>query len=140
MNWLKGKKTYLIAVLMILVSMLHLITGDMSLEEFVTSEHVNTLLEGVDLGTLRAGISKKPIRQPVQYKSSTERSRHDIPTDPLGFHDMDRGPWLVDPRVLRGQGVSRIPISGSRCPLTPQPRRSAGVAVRPFAQRPVDLW
>ncbi|MCH6578909.1 MAG: hypothetical protein IH802_00900 [Nitrospinae bacterium] len=62
MYWLKGKKTYLIAGLMVLVSMLHLITGDMSLAEFVTSEQVNTLLEGVGLGTLRAGISKKPIR------------------------------------------------------------------------------
>ncbi len=62
MYWLKGKKTYLIAGLMVLVSMLHLITGDMSLAEFVTSEHVNILLEGVGLGTLRAGVSKKPIR------------------------------------------------------------------------------
>lgn len=62
MYWLKGKKTYLIAGLMVLVSMLHLITGDMNLAEFVTSEHVNTLLEGIGLGTLRAGVSKKPIR------------------------------------------------------------------------------
>ncbi len=62
MYWLKGKKTYLIAGLMVLVSMLHLITGDMSLAEFVTSEHVNTLLEGVGLGTLRAGVSKTPGR------------------------------------------------------------------------------
>ena len=59
---LQGKKTYLIAGLMVLVYMLHLITGDMSLAEFVTSEQVNTLLEGVGLGTLRAGVSKKPIR------------------------------------------------------------------------------
>ena len=43
MYWLKGKTTYLIAGLMVLLSMLHLVTGDMSLAEFVTSEHVNTL-------------------------------------------------------------------------------------------------
>ena len=62
MYWLKGKKTYPIAGLMVLVSMLHLITGDMSLAEFVTSEQVNTLLEGVGLGTLLAGIYQQPIR------------------------------------------------------------------------------
>ena len=62
MYWLKGKKPYLIAGLMVLVSMLHLVFGDISLAEFVTSEHVNTLFEGIGLGTLRAGISKKPIR------------------------------------------------------------------------------
>ena len=62
MYWLQGKKTYLIAGLMVLVSMLRLITGDMILAEFVTSDHVNTLLGGVGLGTLRAGVSKLSVR------------------------------------------------------------------------------
>ena len=59
---LQGKKTYLIGGLMVLVSMLRLITGDMSLAEFVTSDHVNTLLGGVGLGALRAGVSKLSVR------------------------------------------------------------------------------
>jgi len=29
----------------------------MSLAEFVTSEHINTLLEGIGLSTLRSGVS-----------------------------------------------------------------------------------
>ena len=57
MNWLKGKKTYIIAGLMVSASLIHLILGDIGLVEFATSEHLNTLLEGVGLGTLRAGIS-----------------------------------------------------------------------------------
>ena len=57
MQWLKGKKTYIIAGLMATASLIHLLSGDMSLADFVTSEHLNTLLEGVGLGTLRAGLS-----------------------------------------------------------------------------------
>jgi hypothetical protein len=57
MQWLKGKKTYIIAGLMVAASLIHLLSGDMSLADFVTSEHLNTLLEGVGLGTLRAGVS-----------------------------------------------------------------------------------
>ena len=57
MQWLKGKKTYIIAGLMVSVSLIHLLFGDMSLAEFVTSEHINTLLEGIGLSTLRSGVS-----------------------------------------------------------------------------------
>lgn len=57
MDWLKGKKTYIIAGLMVVAALLNLITGDMGLAEFVTSDHLNTLLEGVGLGTLRAGVA-----------------------------------------------------------------------------------
>jgi hypothetical protein len=57
MQWLKGKKTYIIAGLMATASLIHLLSGDMSLAEFATSEHLNTLLEGEGLGTLRAGVS-----------------------------------------------------------------------------------
>jgi hypothetical protein len=57
MNWLKGKKTYIIAGLMVLASLIHLFLGDIGFVEFASSEHLNTLLEGVGLGTLRAGIS-----------------------------------------------------------------------------------
>ena len=57
MNWLKGKKTYIIAGLMVSASLIHLFSGDIGFAEFAASEHLNTLLEGVGLGTLRAGVS-----------------------------------------------------------------------------------
>jgi hypothetical protein len=57
MDWLKGKKTYLIAGLMAAASLVHLVSGDIGFVEFVTGEHLNTLLEGIGLGTLRAGVS-----------------------------------------------------------------------------------
>ena len=57
MNWLKGKKTYIIAGLMVSASLVHLFSGGIGFVEFASSEHLNTLLEGVGLGTLRAGVS-----------------------------------------------------------------------------------
>ena len=57
MQWLKGKKTYIVAGLMASASLVHLMSGDMGLAEFVTSDHLNALLEGIGLGTLRAGVS-----------------------------------------------------------------------------------
>ena len=62
MDWLKGKKTYIVAGLMVLASLLHLITGDMGLAEFITSEQLNVLLEGVGLGSLRAGVAGSRVR------------------------------------------------------------------------------
>ena len=59
MSWLKGKKTYITAGLMVLTSLVHLFLGDISLAEFITSEHVNTLLEGIGLGTLRSGVAQR---------------------------------------------------------------------------------
>lgn len=59
MNWLNGKKTYLVAGLMVAVTLLQLITGDATLQEFIMSEHITTLLEAVGLGTLRAGVAKR---------------------------------------------------------------------------------
>lgn len=58
MQWLQGRKTYVIASLMVAASLIHLISGDIGLAEFAASEHLNTLLEGVGLATLRAGVSK----------------------------------------------------------------------------------
>ena len=57
MSWLQGKKTYIVSVLMVLVSLQDLITGDMGIAQFFTSPHVNILLSGVGLGTLRAGVA-----------------------------------------------------------------------------------
>jgi hypothetical protein len=57
MNWLKGKKTYFVSGLMFVVTLLQLITGETTLQEFILSEHVTTLLGAVGLGTLRAGMT-----------------------------------------------------------------------------------
>lgn len=53
---LKGRKTYIVSVLMVLVSLVNLIAGDMSLVEFAASPHLQLLLEGMGLSTLRAGV------------------------------------------------------------------------------------
>ncbi|MDH5762747.1 MAG: hypothetical protein OEZ51_07190 [Nitrospinota bacterium] len=57
MVWLKGKKTYIVASLMVAISLVHLFLGEIGLAEFFASEHMNTLLEGLGLGTLRAGVA-----------------------------------------------------------------------------------
>ena len=36
----------------------HLLSGDMGFVEFAASEYLNALLEGEDLGPLRAGVSQ----------------------------------------------------------------------------------
>lgn len=58
MDWLKGKKTYIIAVLMIVVGVVKVATGDMSLMTMLGSEHIQTILEGFGLATIRAGVAK----------------------------------------------------------------------------------
>jgi hypothetical protein len=57
MKWLQGKKTYIVSGLMAIVTLLQLLAGETTLQEFVMSEHVTTLIEAVGLGTLRAGIA-----------------------------------------------------------------------------------
>jgi len=59
MNWLNGKKTYLVAGLMATMTLLQLITGETTLQQFILSDGVTTLLQAVGLGTLRAGVAKK---------------------------------------------------------------------------------
>ena len=59
MNWLKGKKTYIVSMLMATMTLLQLITGETTLQEFIMSEHVTTLIEAVGLGTLHAGIASR---------------------------------------------------------------------------------
>ncbi len=58
MNGLNGKKTYIVSALMVIVSLIHLFLGDISLTEFVSSDHMTVLLEAVGLSTLRVGIKK----------------------------------------------------------------------------------
>ena len=42
---------------MIMVTLMQLLVGETTLQEFILSEHVTTLIEAVGLGTLRAGIA-----------------------------------------------------------------------------------
>ena len=57
-NFLSGRKTYITAFLMVLVSVVNYVTGDISLTEFVSSGEVELLLQGLGLGFVRAGIAK----------------------------------------------------------------------------------
>ncbi len=58
MNWLNGKKTYIISALMVVVSLMHLITGDLTLVEFLKGEKVINLFEAVGLTTLRVDVGQ----------------------------------------------------------------------------------
>ena len=58
MNWLNGKKTYIISILMALVSLMHLVTGELTLVEFISGEQMMNLFEALGLTTLRVGVAK----------------------------------------------------------------------------------
>ena len=56
MEWFNGKKTHIISACMVIVSIVNLVAGDLSLTEFVRSNHMTTLFEAFGLSTLRMGI------------------------------------------------------------------------------------
>jgi hypothetical protein len=56
MNWFNGKKTYIVSAFMVMVSLAHLVTGDSTLAEFISSDHMMNLFEAIGLSTLRVGI------------------------------------------------------------------------------------
>jgi len=62
MKFLRGKKTYIISLLIILQSTVELLTGGMTLSEFVQSPELITLLEGMGLASLRAGVAKEGLK------------------------------------------------------------------------------
>lgn len=57
-NFFKGKKTHIIAFLLILVSLTEFFSGDITITEFLGSENFSVFLNGAGLSTLRAGIAK----------------------------------------------------------------------------------
>lgn len=57
MNFIKGKKTYIIAALLVLVALVNVITGDTSIAEFLESPDLLVLLNGLGLATLRAAVN-----------------------------------------------------------------------------------
>lgn len=58
MKFLAGKKTYIIAVLMVLIGAVNLATGDLTLTAFLNSPDVLMGLNGLGLAALRAGLKK----------------------------------------------------------------------------------
>jgi len=55
-EYLKGKKTYIVAALLVLVSLVEFLSGDIPLGEFLSGADLLVLLNGLGLATLRAGI------------------------------------------------------------------------------------
>ncbi len=58
MKALAGKKTYIIAGLMVVVALINLVSGDISLVEFVSDPNLILILQALGIGFLRAGVSK----------------------------------------------------------------------------------
>ena len=57
-EFLKGRKSYVIAILMVLAGLVQFLTGDITLAELLQGEHARIILEGLGLAALRAGVSK----------------------------------------------------------------------------------
>jgi len=56
-EYLKGKKTYIVAMLLVLVSVVNFFAGDASLATLLSDPNLLVLLNGLGLGALRAGVS-----------------------------------------------------------------------------------
>lgn len=54
MKLLKGYKTYIISFLLVLVSLVNLLTGDVSIQDVLNSPDLLVLLNGLGLAALRA--------------------------------------------------------------------------------------
>tara|TARA_Y100000310_G_scaffold345845_1_gene471095 strand:- start:16940 stop:17113 length:174 start_codon:yes stop_codon:yes gene_type:complete len=56
MGFIKGKKTYIIAGLMVAKSVVGMVTGDIGVTGLLMSPDFHMLLEGLGIGALRNGI------------------------------------------------------------------------------------
>lgn len=56
--FLSGKKTYILVILGIITLLIHLLSGDMTLTQFLASDEFTALLGLLGIGALRAGVSK----------------------------------------------------------------------------------
>lgn len=56
MSFLKGYKTYIIAILLVLVAIVNILVGDLSMMEFLTDPSLLILLNGLGIGSLRAAL------------------------------------------------------------------------------------
>lgn len=58
MDWFKGKKTYILSGLMILIAIVKLASGDMTVTMFLNSPELLQILAGLGLSSLRSGVAK----------------------------------------------------------------------------------
>ena len=56
MDFLKGKKTYIVSGLLAVVSLINMLSGKTTITDFIGSDHFTTLLGAAGLSSLRAGI------------------------------------------------------------------------------------
>jgi len=57
-NMLKGKKTYIIAGLMVAKNVVELVSGDITLNQFINSPDIEMILMACGFMTMRSGIEK----------------------------------------------------------------------------------
>lgn len=57
-NLLSGRKTYIVSTLMIIIGLVNFLTGDITLVEFLNTDDIVIILNGLGLGFLRAGVDK----------------------------------------------------------------------------------
>ncbi len=57
MNFLKGKKTYIIVILGVLTILTQFISGDVTFAQFLASVSVVQLIELLGIGAVRKGVS-----------------------------------------------------------------------------------
>lgn len=61
-DFLDGKKTYIVSSLLVIVALVRLLDGDITLSEFISNPDFLVLLNGLGLGSLRAGVKKLEIK------------------------------------------------------------------------------
>jgi len=54
MKFLKGKKTYIISTLLVLVALVNMLNGDISISQMLSDPNLLVLLNGLGLAGLRA--------------------------------------------------------------------------------------
>lgn len=57
MDLLAGKKTYIVALLMVAVAAINMASGEITLELFLQNPDLKTLLEGLGFMFLRSGVA-----------------------------------------------------------------------------------
>ena len=57
-SFLQGKKTHIIAFLMVVIAVVNYITGDLALVDLVGDPNLQLFLNGLGLSALRAGVDK----------------------------------------------------------------------------------
>lgn len=57
-NFLPGYKTHIIAWLMVLIGVVHVVSGDTTTAQFLADPNLILVLEGLGLSALRSAVSK----------------------------------------------------------------------------------